>query len=250
MSATNDALTESGDDLDWIQWFCALKGNEFFVNVETNFIADAFNLTGLSTQVEHYDLAIDIILDEDLEAGVPADQQDAVESAAENLYGLIHARYILTSRGLTAMYDKYKNGDFGRCTRVYCRGAPMLPVGISDTTQQDCVKLYCPRCDEVYSPRSARHQHIDGAYFGTTFPHLFFLTFPELKPSAESRQVYEPRVYGFKLNKRAYELALEAKEAADAETNAANAAAQQQQQQQQQQAAALAQQQAAAAGQR
>lgn len=40
---------------------------------------------------------------------------------------------------------------------------------------------------------------IDGACFGTTFPHLFFLVFPELKPD-KSRDHYVPRVFGFKLH--------------------------------------------------
>lgn len=41
---------------------------------------------------------------------------------------------------------------------------------------------------------------IDGAYFGTTFPHLFLMTYGQLKPQKPS-QNYVPRVFGFKLHK-------------------------------------------------
>jgi hypothetical protein len=41
---------------------------------------------------------------------------------------------------------------------------------------------------------------IDGAYFGTTFPHLFLMTYGQLKPQKPS-QGYVPRVFGFKLHK-------------------------------------------------
>jgi hypothetical protein len=40
--------------------------------------------------------------------------------------------------------------------------------------------------------------HVDGAYFGTTFPHLFFLSKPHLVPR-EPLVRYVPRVFGFKL---------------------------------------------------
>ena len=130
------------------------------------------------------------------------DQQEMVENDAENLFGLIHARYILTNRGLHAMVrlnrsrslmsasvvcceivllaralhmqfstaclihciltreigfcagtaalisfssclrccrqlEKYRQCHFGRCPRVLCRGQPVLPVGLSDTVNQE-----------------------------------------------------------------------------------------------------------------
>ena len=44
-----------------------------------------------------------------------------------------------------------------------------------------------------------RHQYIDGASFGTTFPHLFFHTFPELIPKKYSDR-YIPKIFGFRVH--------------------------------------------------
>lgn len=79
--------------------------------------------------------------------------------------------------------DKYRNADFGTCPRVYCYQQPVLPVGLSDSPYQQAVKLYCPRCEDIYTPKGSRHGSIDGAYFGTTFPHMLFMVYPHMVPS-------------------------------------------------------------------
>ncbi|KAG2315312.1 hypothetical protein Bca52824_018434 [Brassica carinata] len=194
--------SEGEEDTSWISWFCNLRGNEFFCEVDDDYIQDDFNLCGLSHQVPYYDYALDLILDVDSSHGemFTEEQNELIESAAEMLYGMIHARYILTTKGLASMLDKYKNYDFGRCPRVYCCGQPCLPVGQSDIPRASTVKIYCPKCEDVYYPRSKYQGNIDGAYFGTTFPHLFLMTYGHLKPQKAS-QSYVPRVFGFKLHK-------------------------------------------------
>ncbi|KAK4260310.1 hypothetical protein QN277_003445 [Acacia crassicarpa] len=196
-SEASDVSGSDGDDTSWISWFCNLRGNEFFCEIDDDYIQDEFNLCGLSSQVPYYDYALDLILDVE---SSHEEQNELVESAAEMLYGLIHARYILTSKGMVALLDKYKNYDFGRCPRVYCSGQPCLPVGLSDIPRSSTVKIYCPKCEDIYYPRSKYQGNIDGAYFGTTFPHLFLMTYGHLKPQKPS-QNYVPRVFGFKIHK-------------------------------------------------
>ncbi|XP_057512540.1 putative casein kinase II subunit beta-4 [Actinidia eriantha] len=201
-SEESEVSGSDGDDTSWISWFSNLRGNEFFCEVDDEYIQDDFNLCGLSSQVPYYDYALDLILDVESSHGdmFTEEQNELVESAAEMLYGLIHVRYILTSKGMAAMLEKYKNYDFGRCPRVYCCGQPCLPVGQSDILRSSTVKIYCPKCEDIYYPRSKYQGNIDGAYFGTTFPHLFLMTYGHLKPQ-KATQSYVPRVFGFKLHK-------------------------------------------------
>ncbi|KAK3000221.1 hypothetical protein RJ639_023840 [Escallonia herrerae] len=179
-SEESNVSGSEGDYVSWISWFCNLKGHEFFCEVDDDYIQDDFNLCGLSSQVPYYDYALDLILDVESSNGdkLTDEQNGTVESASEMLYGLIHARYILTSKGMSAMLEKYKNHDFGTCPRAYCCEQPCLPVGQSDIARST----------------------IDGAYFGTTFPHLFLMTYGHLMPQPASHN-YVPRVFGFKVHK-------------------------------------------------
>ena len=147
-------------------------------------------------------------------------------------------RYIVTNRGMHAMYEKYRAAAFGRCPHVFCQGQPVLPVGLSDLPRNYTVNVFCPRCHGLFFPKSTRQANIDGAYFGTTFPHLYLMTHPvsakgtviyiyiyhsvlvpqsmyiplwaafllfvcvrtkDMVPSKPA-QTYQPRVYGFRVN--------------------------------------------------
>eukprot|EP00817_Percolomonadidae_sp_ATCC50343_P004129 CAMPEP_0117421564 /NCGR_PEP_ID=MMETSP0758-20121206/2614_1 /TAXON_ID=63605 /ORGANISM="Percolomonas cosmopolitus, Strain AE-1 (ATCC 50343)" /LENGTH=228 /DNA_ID=CAMNT_0005203731 /DNA_START=7 /DNA_END=693 /DNA_ORIENTATION=+ len=191
---------EGEEEISWISWFCSQKGNDFFCEIEEEYINDDFNLTGLDELIPFYDYAYDMILDYESPVDDLTDEQrNMVEESANTLYGLIHARYILSNRGLAAMEKKFKKVQFGRCPRVHCHGQAVLPVGQADVLREKSVKIYCPKCNDIYYPRSSRHRGIDGAYWGTTFPHLFLKAYPELKPTNHTKQ-YQPCIYGFKVH--------------------------------------------------
>ena len=104
----SDELSSSFDtdeDFGWISYFLTLKGNEFFCQVDDDYIQDNLNLTGLINQGPYYEYALDLItdVDNDERTDLSDEHQEMVENDAEVLYGLIHARYILTNRGLHAM---------------------------------------------------------------------------------------------------------------------------------------------------
>lgn len=92
---------------------------------------------------------------------------------------------------------------------VQCAGQPVLPVSLKDELGADTVKIYCPKCSQVYHPAPARSRAgtstgVDGAAFGTTFPHLFLMTFSNLVPDPlPLDSTYVPRVFGFRVHKPA-----------------------------------------------
>jgi len=149
-----------------------------------------------------------MILDREMEYELSEQQSEVVQRSADKLYGLVHARFIVTQRGLELMKQKYSNVDFGRCPRVFCEGQPVLPVGQSDLPRNSLAKLLCPRCQEIYYPPFPKHSQIDGAYFGTTFAHLFLQVYPDLIPPPPKNS-YVPRIFGFKIHHTSRQVLLE-----------------------------------------
>jgi Casein kinase II regulatory subunit len=103
----------------WISWFLSSKGNEYFCEVDEDFILDRFNLTGLNNEVANYTQALDLITDQLGMCFLPLfpfaasscctddeiqdELRGSLDVQARLLYGLIHARWIVTARGLSKM---------------------------------------------------------------------------------------------------------------------------------------------------
>lgn len=117
--------SSSGDEEEtWIQWYCGLPQNFMLCEVEKAYIEDSFNLFGVRNYVsgEEYSSALDVILDRrgilyvvyhvDLWSAstnlfrvifIVPDDVTEVDASLALVYGLIHARYIITANGLSVM---------------------------------------------------------------------------------------------------------------------------------------------------
>ncbi|CZS90510.1 related to Ckb-2 casein kinase II subunit beta-2 [Rhynchosporium graminicola] len=187
-----------GDEEPYVTRFISSRGNEYFCEIDEDYLTDRFNLTGLNTEVQYYQYALDLVTDV-FDLDCDDEMRETIEKSARHLYGLVHARYIVTTRGLAKMLDKYKKADFGKCPRVMCKSHPLLPMGQSDNPNVKAVKLYCAKCEDIYNPKSSRHSVIDGAYFGTSFHNIIFQVYPALIPP-KSADRYIPRIYGFRVH--------------------------------------------------
>ncbi|RHX99073.1 hypothetical protein DYB37_001576, partial [Aphanomyces astaci] len=173
-------MASEGDEYEeeeekWSQWFCGLPGNEYFCEINLAYIEDSFNLYGLRAMVSNYQDALNIILD---------------------LTGVCN--YVMLSHGLDAMLKKFRDGDFGFCPRALCDGQPVVPAGMYDEPKKAEMKYVAHLVEDLPIPHGCV---VDGAYFGSTFPHLFFLTYSNLEPPP-STHLYVPRVFGYKIHRK------------------------------------------------
>ena len=192
---------------NWMSWFLSMKGHEIFSEIDEEYALDKFNLTGLMlNDPTYFQDALALITDtfdehEKLYREFEKDRQrrNRVIATALQMYGLIHARYILTTAGMKKMQHKFQHAQFGKCPRTFCHKQALLPCGLHDMPHTSGLKLFCPKCEDLYEPMDARHQFIDGAWFGSTFAHLFLLSFKDYTPE-KPEEVYIPKLFGFKLH--------------------------------------------------
>eukprot|EP01134_Creolimax_fragrantissima_P000909 CFRG0909T1 len=208
----SDDESDDKDEIPWIQWWTRRRGNEFLCDISESFVHDNFNLTGLQAEVKNIRRALDVILDIEDEYDSCESAVEEIEKDAQKLYGLIHARFIVSPRGLARMVEKYTRGDFGQCPRVMCNRINLLPVGMTNKYGVEPARAYCPNCKDVYIPKT-KTDMVDGSYIGTSFPHVLLLSFPELSPSTTGQfdSIYTPKIFGFRIHPSAYTFDINAK---------------------------------------
>ena len=159
--------------MPWITQFCNLPENNWLVPIDKEWIGDWFYQYGIESQFDEFQLCIELITDSHLDPKWRILTDDKVKDLhiqATMIYGLMHARWITQPKGLMMMKKKYEAGVFGKCPRYLCKGTNLLPVGINFSLRKHRAKLFCPQCNDIYT---STNMVIDGAYFGSAFPHIF-----------------------------------------------------------------------------
>lgn len=196
-------LTESSDQEDheqlFSEWFLALPGRaEVYLKIPESFLEDDFNLCGLDEKISVFDDSLAIILN----GQAPTEEEladELISSGIVNLYELIHQRYLVSRHGLHEMYGRWIHGAYGNCPRALCNGEHMLPHGASLEIGQANVALYCPRCQDTYTPASKKVARLDGCGFGPNAAHLLLLHYHSNLPRYVPPMLYERRIFGFRL---------------------------------------------------
>jgi casein kinase II subunit beta len=179
----------------WIRQFCSQPQYSWYCEVDLDFVGDWFNHYGMKRLVDYFDEALELITDVHSAAWANYDEDTiaAIHEQAIVLYGLIHARWILQQRGLALMREKFEAAEFGRCPRYHCRNQCLLPIGESQLPSKHSAKAFCPKCGDLYAPENVM---VDGAHFGTAFPHLFLVEYPKFDVRDQFEE-FKPTIFGF-----------------------------------------------------
>ncbi|KAK8893154.1 hypothetical protein M9Y10_021569 [Tritrichomonas musculus] len=182
----------------WIDTFLRSPNAKLFVRIEDEFLQNTFNITGIKQKMTHFTPAYELIRRNTTNSARGEIDFSTIEKESKILYGLIHARFLLTKSGLQLMYEKYQKKEFQECPRVYCKGTQCLPYGISEDVGVEKVKMFCPCCRDIYDLIDPDVKDIDGSCFGPSWVHMFLQRYSSVVPKDPPR-VYVPKIYGFKI---------------------------------------------------
>ena len=191
------------DPRSWVDWFLTQPRARYFVRIDEKYLSVAYNYYGLKQKVNKFQAAYELICTSyvlPIHADMKKESEAIiVEKQAEMLYGLLHARYLMTKEGAAKMMEKWKTGAFPSCPRYLCHQTSCIPYGVSAEMNEHPVKMFCPCCSDVYNVKDIEMSKIDGAFFGPSWIHTFMKANPEIVPHDEP-EVYVPRIFGIKIS--------------------------------------------------
>ena len=108
MEGFSDDPALQAASISWMKWFCALEGHEYLVEIDNEFVQDPTNLQGLQEKFskEKMKKCLMMILcpqqpnDEDLQD----EQFLELNQESSDLYCMLHARFVLSARGMAKVY--------------------------------------------------------------------------------------------------------------------------------------------------
>lgn len=71
-----------------------------------------------------------------------------------------------------------------------------MPYGVSEESDVQVLRMYCPYCREVYISARDACSTIEGAYFGHSYLFLFLQKYPELVQQPIKTKI---RLFGFRI---------------------------------------------------
>ena len=179
-------------NMEWENSFFSNQSNQILAKIDQDFLLKEMDNPEISEKISNFEEGKNCILN----IGENQDQK-----AAFYIYGLIHAKYIESPAGISQMIMKSQNHLFKTCPRIDCQRNICFSIGVSDDLNISSVKMYCPKCQEIYNVIDDNFKNIDGAFFGTHWISKLI----EMNPQLKSRDVessnnnYIPRIFGFKI---------------------------------------------------
>ena len=177
------------------------------LQIEKTYLEDSFNAYGLYDDEDHKERMLFRSLSHPSEKdknelqtmtdfGDESERKE-INKRLKDLYGQIHARYLLTNEGCIKAYKCWREAKWGKCTQKDCGSFHLLPYGKTYQLNQCVCIYYCGFCGRFYGKQS---NSIDGAYFGNWFINYFFLEYPSLRMNSIKRKKCKKEIlFGFEI---------------------------------------------------
>ena len=199
--------------MGWIDDYC--EQNQEFIRVPEDYICiemedgsrqiNDFTLFGLDKIIPCFDQVWSYILDLPIPPIKFYPNRDLIVEYAPILYGFIHGRFIVTSRGISRMQQKYEVAKWGACPS--CKGV-IVPVGedyiwtSGEEIRRSPLKYLCCSCGRVRTSVELGKRNVPTVFFSESWLKLWQLEYGKRNNVRSMRGLCQSdfHIYGFRLS--------------------------------------------------